>query len=339
MTHRFRLFWFRETGDDLGAVIDAEGLDPAVRDQILALTTEGDLANGTEIDVYLPFLDRRECKRRQESLRDATFERHGNVIRYIAHRTNAALRNHAAQVLRLDGHWRHAPKEYHARYFAVWRQVALRLQRVLRRTLLNRYLEIPGALENREESYPVLVYAASRVCFGRPRTEFTYDIADPDTLDAALRMTGQSLKLVLADMETRLVAEGRPAIARRYAPVWHEDIRREVVKHPRAFLEILGDEATFINSVIDLGTSGRLEAIKPFTRTALGALRNVHRMDLRNLAIPLLNEASLVLAGLVGTQSQSPDAPSSKVVQEERYLPSSAAGTSGHCRLDNAASR
>jgi hypothetical protein len=331
MSHRFRLYWFRETCCDTGTLMDADGLDQSVRQKILELAGEGDEL----IEVYLPFLDRREMNRKRESLQSVQFRRDGNMIRPSERGFNGALRDHAAELLQRNPVWRQAPREHHPDFFRTWKIVSLHLQNALRTRLLERYIAPSKTgsirLDNRDLSYPVLVYAASRTCHGRPRTEFTYDLADPQTFELALRFSAEPLRGVLAEVEAHLYRIGRAELARRYSPIWQEDIRREIVNRPRAFLSILGDEATFINAVIELGTSGRMGAVKPFARAVLGALRNIHHTDLRDLAVPFLNEVTSVLERCAEERARRTAARLiSRSARERLYRESSAPGTSGH---------
>ncbi len=100
---------------------------------------------------------------------------------------------------------------------------------------------------------------------------------------------------MLAKVERRLHECGRPELARRYAPRWHQDVLRAVQKKPRQFLGLLGDEAAVVNSVIDLGTAHRMQAVKPFAKWATVALRSMYGMDLRPLAFVALEEATRAL--------------------------------------------
>jgi hypothetical protein len=335
MTHRFRLFWFREATCHVGSPANESDLDPAVRERVVALVGKEE----RDIEVHMPFLDKREINRREETLEPVQFRREGNVIRAIPRTANSALRNHAANLLQLDAAWKDAPRDHRRYYFPTWQRVSVLLQKELRAHVLARYMRCIDALEDRDASYPVLVYAASRLCYGRPRTEFTYDIADPDTLPSALKLMNRSLQGVLADIEACLRQAGKTELARRYAPIWHEDIRREILNNPRAFLMILGDEATFVNSVIDLGTSGQMDAVKPFARTALSALRNIYRMDLRDLAIPLLDRSTQALAEASARYQVSDEAAISQSEQEGLYPQSLVQGTFGHYKLDSATCR
>lgn len=296
MTTHVHLYWLKESGCDMGTPLRVADLDPAIQQKV------ADLAKGDAgpLTLQLPFFDRRESRRRAEVLRGLQLVREGDVIRSIPATAAAALRDYTALLLASEPGWMNAPNESEPGYFAAWQKVSLALQRALRQWVPEIYFRDAANYEDRPAAYPLLVYEASKMCFGRPRTEFTYDLADPDTLPRAMYMIGQSLQRVLAGVERRLYDEGRPELARRYAPIWYEDILRAVRAKPRPLITLLGDEALFINAVIDLGSARKLEAVKPFARTANLALRTIYDMDLRTLAPTLLAEATKALQNAKG---------------------------------------
>ncbi|MDP8988776.1 MAG: hypothetical protein M3N41_01680 [Acidobacteriota bacterium] len=291
MTKRFRLYWMKESGCELGTPVDADELDEVIRARVLELA--GD--DGGPLTLHLPFLDGRESRRRAESLRRVVLVREGNAIRNVPPNPGAALRDRAALLVATHPAWINAPDELQAGYFQTWQAVAQALQKALRGWISESYFRDPASYEDRDAAFPMLVYAASRPCRGRPRTEFTYDVVAEETLPAAFHLIGSSLQAVLAKVEQRLYECGRPELARRYAPRWHQDVLRAVQKKPRQFLGLLGDEAAVVNSVIDLGTAHRMQAVKPFAKWATVALRSMYGMDLRSLACDALDEATRAL--------------------------------------------
>src|SRR5579863_8959740 len=129
MAKRLRLYWLRETGCDTGTRIDAEELDAPLRQRVMELTAE----DRREIALYLPFMDRREWRRRAEVSRAMRLVREGDAIRAIPATPLAELRDRAAMLLALSPAWRDAPEERDARYFPVWQQTSLALQRAMRK--------------------------------------------------------------------------------------------------------------------------------------------------------------------------------------------------------------
>jgi hypothetical protein len=188
--------------------------------------------------------------------------------------------------------WRNAPVAGQARYFKTWQRVSVALQNAMRRWIPEKYFAQVETFENRTTSYPLIVYAASRLFYGRPTTEFAYDIADSETLSMALRSIGARLRRTLDGIERRLRDADRSGLARRYAPVWHLDILKEVKKKPQPVLEMLAREARVINDVVDLAAARNSSC---FLRMSSASLRKFHGCDLRELIRPILEEATRVL--------------------------------------------
>jgi len=287
-----KLFWFTESSCDDGTPVSAGALDPLLLERLQPLLNSPD----EEVELLLPFLDQREWRHRSDILRAAAFTREGNTIRGRLPSPNADLRDRAALLIGTHSLWKSAPNEFDPRYFRTWQRVSLALQNALRRWLPENYFRDPARFEDRQEAYPMIVYQASRLCYGRPRTEFTYDVADPGALPAALKMIGHSLQVLLSGIEQRLYESGRAELARRYAPIWHQDILNDARKRWRKLVELLGKEAALINAVIDLGSSHKMTAVKPFAKAVNGALRSIYGMDLRALAPAVLDEASRTLS-------------------------------------------
>ena len=206
----------------------------------------------------------------------------------------------AALATLTDPQWRNAPTEHDPEYFRVWQRVSLALQRWLRDGVARAYFEDLSSFENRQAAYPVIVYQASRLCHGRPRTEFTYDLRDyPEcrtTLAMSWKLTGRAIQALLRGIGQRLHAAGRTELAHRYAPVWHQDVLVAVQKKPKAYVDLLMAESALINAAIDLGTERSMKAANRFAKTVHLNLRKVYGMDLQALGVGILEEATRVLA-------------------------------------------
>lgn len=185
--------------------------------------------------------------------------------------------------------WNTVPAERDPHYFRAWQRTSVALQKALRQWIPELYFRGTSRFEDRHTAYQVIVYAACRPCYGQPRTEFTFDMADPAALTAALRSIGHLTRLALAPIEQRLRADGRPDLARRYMPVWHQDIIREVKKQPKLLIRLLASEAKIVDAVIDLGTSRDIASVRAFLRIAQAVLRTLLGDDMREL-IPLIIE-------------------------------------------------
>ena len=279
-----------------------DDLPREIRDQVLALVED----ERGEFVLRLPFLDRKECRKQEESLRGLTFVREGNAIRAVLG-PQAAARDLAATLALTDPAWLEAPSERRPAYFPVWQSVSLALQRWLRNRVAEAYFEDVARFEDRPAAYPVIVYQGSRLCHGHPRTEFTYDLRDyPEcdtTLEASWKMTGRAIQMVLRRIERRLLESGMVELAHRYAPVWHKDVLVSVQKKPRPYVELLMAEATLINAVIDLGTERSVQAANRFGVCVNLNLRKIGGIDLRWLGMGVLEETTRVLHFYAGTRS------------------------------------
>src|SRR5277367_1870803 len=87
--------------------------------------------------------------------------------------------------------WNTTPPERDPRYFRTWQRTSVALQKALRQWIPNLYFRETTRFEDRDTAFQLIVYAACRPCYGQARTEFTFDMADPQALTAALRSIGQ----------------------------------------------------------------------------------------------------------------------------------------------------
>ena len=172
-----------------------------------------------------------------------------------------------------DPEWLSAPTERDPGYFQAWQRVSLALQRWLRDQVADAYFQDLAYFENRPAAYPVIVYQASRLCHGRPRTEFTYDLRDyPEcrtTLISSWKLTGRAIQAILKRIELRLNKAGMTELAHRYAPVWHQDVLVAVKNKPKAYVELLMAESAVINAAIDLGTERSVGAANDLARPSI----------------------------------------------------------------------
>ncbi|MEO5925932.1 MAG: hypothetical protein ABIR70_19085 [Bryobacteraceae bacterium] len=296
----FELFWLRETGCDAGTPMSAGELPPSIRQRVLELTQSDSLAAApSTFQLRLPFLDRKEERQQDELLAALTYEREGTLIRAVLPHASAT-RDMAATCALADPLWRSGPSERDLAYFPRWQRVSMALQRWLRDHIVEEYFRDPARLEDRPDCYPMIVYQACRPFFGRPRTEFTYDLRDfpwcEDTLASSWKLTGRGLQRVLAGLEERIRALGNEQLARRYSPVWFEDVLVAVQRRPKLYADLLAREAAIINAVIDLGTQPKVDSVNRSAKIVNQQLRKVHSLEMRSLGCGIFEEATRVLA-------------------------------------------
>jgi hypothetical protein len=295
----FRLYWLRETDFDRGTPLRAHELPAAIRERVLELAAPESAENDTrEFLLRLPYFDRREWRARDEILAATQLERHGNLIRAVLD-PSSATRDMAATLALTDPAWRDTPNERDPAYFETWQRVSMALQAALKRWIAAAYFEDLARLENRDAAFSLLVYQCSRGFTGKPRSEFTYDLRDypdcKDTLALASKLIGCRVQEALRTLEQRLLDAGRPALARRYSPVWHEDAVMLVRRKPRRLAELLAAESAIVNAAIDLGTERTPAAVGRCARIINSALRNVEGLDLRKLGVAVFEVATRAL--------------------------------------------
>jgi hypothetical protein len=198
-----------------------------------------------------------------------------------------------------DGDWRATPPERDPEYFPTWQRVSLALQAALRRWISQEYFADLERLESREAAFPMVVYRCSRAYHGKPHHEFTLDLRDCQDYAAMLAAVsariGCHVQEELQTLERRLLDAGKAEMARRYAPVWHADAVFAARRKPRRLTQLLAAEAEIIQAVIQLGTERSPAAVNRSARTINAALRNVQGLDLRNLGVAVLQEATRAL--------------------------------------------
>ena len=298
----FRVFWLRETGCDAGVVREAGDIDPSIRDRVLELTG----GEAGEFTLRLPYLDRYEWRRRGTILKTLEYERAGRVIRAILKPADAT-RDLAATLALTDPAWINTPPERDRAYNGVWHRVSAAVQRALKEGIATEYFRDLSSLEKRDTAYTMVVYQCSRAFTTKIKHRYTYDLRDyPDCWPAVAASTmqiGARVERVLAQLQKRLADAGMPELARRYAPVWQQDVVQSVRRKPKRFLDLLMREAEIVNAVVDLGADRTTLSVYRCTRTMNSVLRKIQGVDARRVGVSALEEATRAL-----TQSGESDA-------------------------------
>lgn len=169
------------------------------------------------------------------------------------------------------------PPERDARHFRTWQRVSIQVQREVRSLVAQTFFADEGrTAADLDRAFTMVVYSSCQPCYGRRPMEFTYDMGDPATLPAALRLIGRSLQGRLLQISEELQSDAR--MKRRFAPVWHLDVLNTVKRKPRTLMELLAREATMINALVNLGTLRDARAQKQFLKGIAAAAR-VFRID------------------------------------------------------------
>lgn len=190
------------------------------------------------------------------------------------------------------------PEERDPRYFRTWQRVSVELQKSFRRWASEIYFRDLTRCQHRDPAFLMVVFSAARPFYGRPRAEFTYDLAEPEqALASAWHTIGTAIRSTLAPLEQRLLEAGLPELAHRFAPVWYQDVLVAVKKRSRReFIRLLAQEARLIDGLIIFGTRRNPAAEACFAALATATLRNFHGVDMTEL-IPRILASAADVAG------------------------------------------
>jgi len=191
--------------------------------------------------------------------------------------------------------WPTAPAETDPEYARTWQRVSVAIQIAMRRWALESFLRDPARCEHREYAFAMIVYAASRVFYGRSKSEFTLDVVDSPLVQRALIGIGTPLQRALAQVEARLREDGREELACRYSPVWYLDVLLAGRRRPKPLIAMLAREAKLIEAVIGWGTERSEAAARRFMRVSHASLRGFHGIDMTELIAAVLKEVTMSL--------------------------------------------
>jgi hypothetical protein len=121
-----------------------------------------------------------------------------------------------------DSRWFDAPHERTPQFFQTYSAVSIALQAKLRELLPAEYFADLSRFENERLSYAILAYSASRPFRPKTRTDFTYDVTNTTAMAGFYRLSRRKLIASLERAQARLLAAGRPDLAKLYEP---NDIR------------------------------------------------------------------------------------------------------------------
>jgi hypothetical protein len=157
--------------------------------------------------------------------------------------------------------WLDAPDEKSDAYFRTYARVSRAVQRAMRRWLPLVYFREAERYEALGAAFPLLVYQCSKTYECRPKHDFSYDVMSREWREEFFSRAEKRLKKELPRVHRFLETEGRPRVARYYAPRQAEDIVVSVARSPRLLISLLSADALFVDSLVTLGCrAGKLRA-------------------------------------------------------------------------------
>ncbi len=157
--------------------------------------------------------------------------------------------------------WLAAPDERTSGFFPAFTRVSAAIQTVLRERVPSAYFENGHAFRTVKTAYPMLVYQASLPFRGKVRTELTYDVLNPKTLDVFFRTVKPALGVVLEGVKARLQENGLAELTSMYEPTRANSILQSVQrlsKSRKCLYVLIRAESLLVNTLIDLAGLGTL---------------------------------------------------------------------------------
>lgn len=214
--------------------------------------------------------------------------------------------------------WFDAPGDRETTYTPAYGEIALSVQRVLREELPRLWFSKPERYARLADSHAMLVYKCSRPFLGRTRTELTYEFQNPNSMKRFYKTANRAMPAELDRIQEILKGSG---LARHYQRIFARDIIGEVATRQHNLDRLMSAESTIIECFIQFGRIGHefryrmsshpqhtAEGIARYAADFASALiyrtKRIHpTLDCRDLALPLLMEASSALSGVMRGES------------------------------------
>ncbi|MGE5645250.1 MAG: hypothetical protein ACM336_05600 [Acidobacteriota bacterium] len=154
--------------------------------------------------------------------------------------------------------WLRAPAENEPEFFPVYAKVSVAVQRAMRTWLPFVYFHDIGRYEDLLAALPLVFYQSTRPFYGRPKSEFAYDLISPECPGiAGAPLAIEQLSRELRKVAQALRATGRDRLAEYYAPWRAPEILAGIVRRPRLINALITGDALFIHGLVRLGLEAR----------------------------------------------------------------------------------
>jgi hypothetical protein len=148
--------------------------------------------------------------------------------------------------------WYRAPRDKQAIYYDQMSRVSQAIHTTLRHWVAYLYLQDFSLLEDHHASHAVLAFSELRPFRGKVRSEFSYDVMNPDPLQKALRMVTRPLTERFVEIRRRLDDEGRQLVMPHYTVRRALHVSRALQRLPKEFGGLIQAEQQIIGGFLDL---------------------------------------------------------------------------------------
>jgi hypothetical protein len=320
--HRVRILWLRDSAPNrVECDFDLRVAPECVRTEVQSLTGVDCIPDGLAEagdELHLPYIERRDWPQCAEILAATTFRRIGRVVMPAAYaESTAELARYQARLIVMAAFhtgqaptaWRTLPSENSPAYFTALAPVSVALQMAVREALRTHWLRDLDRCADWDNTCAVLTYAGSAPFPGRYRTQFTYDVLEPEWIYRALHKARKPLATSIASLRAALVAAGRPEVAALYDQEEPKGIIESIRKKVSRVESIYAAEEVIVNLMFRFGLAIRkaateraaIQAVVPFMHNLEVRLRRIFRDEDLAYAAPRL----LRIATLAASQSMN----------------------------------
>jgi hypothetical protein len=180
-------------------------------------------------------------------------------------------KNRHIWLLNPDTRWLSAPGEGSADFLRAFGAISSAVQIALREQLPLAYFQRLEEFSDRQKANAVLLFQATPPFRAKVRTDLTYDVLNPETLELLVRKAKPGLTQLLSGVEATLRAANLVELAGQYAPRRALDILSSVRRQSRSrrsLLSMIRAESVLVDALVQLGGAHELSARKQRTRMA-----------------------------------------------------------------------
>jgi DNA-binding transcriptional regulator YdaS (Cro superfamily) len=152
--------------------------------------------------------------------------------------------------------WLRAPGERDQQFVPVYSEMSVAVQRAMRKWLPMAWFAEIDHYDDLGAAFPLLVYQALPPLRGKRKSELAYDAMDLESARLGRASVLRNLAAQLEVIRPLLVAAGKRKKAKYYSPYQAQRIIASVERHPRQLLALLAADASFVDSLVNLGVSG-----------------------------------------------------------------------------------
>jgi len=210
------------------------------------------------------------------------------------------------QFFKPDAQWLSAPAECKTDFLPAFSAISRAVQVALRESLPRAYFQRLEEFGDRQRANAILLFQATPPFRAKVRTDLTYDVLNPRTLEILARRARPGLTRSLTAVEAKLRSAGQIELASQYAPWRVSEILvsvQRLARSRRSLLSLIRGEGMLVNALVQLGGAPNISARKQKARMASFCKKWNSQFrgmcigkDLSSLAPLILNAATEALA-------------------------------------------